>query len=192
VSAPVARFVAVGSRVVPPGLLSAAELARRDRLRHLADRAAYAAAHLLAREVAAELLGVTADRVDLRQRCPGCGAIGHGRPEVLGVPEVFVSLAHTRRHVAAIAAPAPCGIDVEEAVPGRLVAGALAERERRWVARQREPGRAFARLWTRKEALVKAGVGSLADAAALDVLDDDGRRWGGWESEDHVGSWVVC
>ncbi len=159
--------------VVPA--LSDEEQSRRRALHRPADRAAFAAAHVLARVCAAELAGASAQGLTLRQRCPQCQG-PHGRPSIVQLPAVHVSLAHSGGWVAAIAAPVPCGIDVE-LVPARTglpklpIDRALAEAERRWLSRQADHALAFSRLWVRKEALIKAGVGSLDDLPVLDVAD---------------------
>lgn len=167
----VVRFAAVGE--VDDGLLTDAERARRDRLVLPADRAAYAAAHVLVRECAAELLGVRAAEVVLAQRCPTCGGEDHGRPCVAG-HGIHVSLSHTQGRVAAVAATARCGIDVEPVHAGPPPRGTLTDREAAWVAAQSDPGLPFTRLWVRKEALVKVGVVALEDAARFGVLGPDG------------------
>lgn len=155
------RFASVGEVAADPRLagaeLTGAERARHDRLRFAADRDAYAAAHLLVRACAAEVLGVPAHRVRLEQRCPRCGEAGHGRPSVAGEPGLYVSLSHTRGYVAAVAATVPCGVDVET-VAASIPRAAVTPPEQRWLDAQPDPLRAFTRLWVRKEALVKAGV----------------------------------
>jgi enterobactin synthetase component F len=151
------------------GLLTAAERERRDRLHRADDRAAFVAAHVLVRECAARLLGVEVGEVEIAQRCAGCGG-PHGRPTVAGVPDVHVSLSHSRGVVAAAAAWSPCGIDVEPLRPIAPIAAVLTEAERAWIADQTDPSAAFLRLWVRKEALVKAGFGSLNDPLSLDAL----------------------
>lgn len=177
---PVVRF----ERVAPTSdaLLAPSELARRDRLHQEADRIAYVAAHVLVRECAAELLGVAIDRVVIEQECPACGPRPpgqpqHGRPFVVGYPEVGVSLSHSRTHVAAVAASAGCGIDVERVVE-RVVEtyprAALTTAEAAWLDACADPAVGFTRLWVRKEALVKAGVAELGRVGELEVLQGDG------------------
>lgn len=188
----VARFLAVDEALAGPAVrLTAAEQARHDRLRAERDRRSYLAAHMLVRVCAAELLGAGAVDVELAQECPDCRRTDHGRPYVVGAPDVHVSLSHTRGWVAAMAARARCGIDVEQVrevsagVPRRV----LSETEQRWAAGQADPTRAFAVLWARKEALVKAGVGSLDDAARIEVLADD--RVHDWDAPaGAAGAWV--
>ena len=165
------RFAAVGEVEGDESLLTAAERARRDRLVRPADRAAYVAAHLLVRECAAQLLGVDAGEIELRQRCASCGSERHGAPYVAGILlPLHVSLSHAAGHVAAVAAHAPCGIDVETARSAPPPRGVLSGPEEAWVAGEADAGRAFTRLWVRKEALVKAGAGSLEKADTVDVL----------------------
>lgn len=175
-----ARFAAVGEVSGEVAWLTGVERARRDRLVDPADRSAYVAAHLLVRQCAAQLLGSGPDELELRQWCATCGSGAHGAPSVwtTGDERVHVSLSHARGHVAAVAARVPCGIDVEPIRDRTPPRGTLSEREAAWVAAQEQPGEAFTRLWVRKEALVKAGAGDLAQAAALDVLDllDEGRN----------------
>ncbi|MBT0995771.1 4'-phosphopantetheinyl transferase superfamily protein [Cellulomonas sp. DKR-3] len=182
------------------GLLAAPERERRDRLLRPADRAAYTAAHALVRECAAELLGVPAAALDLKQTCSACGGAGHGRPALVGHPEVGVSLSHTDGHVAAIAAVQVATVPdatvpdalVPLAAPGRSAAppsapavgidvervrevpdAVLTARERAWVAAAPDPHAAATSLWVRKEALVKAGALELTQLGGCDVLDTD-------------------
>ena len=166
--------------------LTPVERARRDRRVRPEDRTAYVAAHLLARTVAAELLGMAPSEVVLVQRCADCGATDHGRPAVEG-HDIHLSLSHASGVVAAMAAPVPCGIDVESLdrdVPTR----ALTCDERHWAAGEADPLAAAVLLWTRKEALVKASGLSLTDALATDVL---GGAFGGWQDDGHVASWTL-
>ncbi|NYJ00154.1 phosphopantetheinyl transferase [Nocardioides thalensis] len=189
----VVRFLAVDEALAGPALrLTATEQARHDRLRAERDRRSYRAAHRLVRLCVAELVGGDAADVELAQECPECRLTDHGRPYVVGAPDVHVSLSHTRGWVAAMASDAPCGIDVEQVrevsagVPRRVLSAA----EQAWVADQGDPTRAFAVLWARKEALVKAGVGSIDDAARLDALTDARLRDWAEAPADAAGSWV--
>ena len=204
----VVRFARVTEvDVAGPGgteLLTPTELARLARLRSPADRAAYRAAHVLVRRCAAQLLGLDPAELVLRQECPGCGGTGHRRPVLAGLPGVGLALSHSRAHVAAAAVRGRCGVDVEDLPGDRVPDTVLAPAERDWLshgAGSADPG-AGLRLWVRKEALVKAGAASLADAAALDLMDTGagGRRLradahgfalGEWRTADAVGAWAV-
>ncbi|MFE6648975.1 4'-phosphopantetheinyl transferase family protein [Nocardioides sp. NPDC057772] len=193
----IVRFATVTEVDADLGLLTAAERARHERLVAEADKQAYAAAHVLVRECAAELLGMTREEIVVEQRCARCGSAEHGAPSVAGGRAVRVSLSHARGQVAAVASTRRCGIDVE-----RISRGpdrALSAREVAWVAGQSDAAYAFTRLWVRKEALVKAGHGSMAAARRLDVLADDGPadrvgdvRITQWEGPGFLGAVAIC
>ena len=196
------RFAAVADVPDETDLLTPRERSRRDRLVSADDRDAYVAAHVLVRRCAAELLGLAVEDVVLAQRCPTCGSDDHGRPYAGGT-DVHLSLSHTRGTVAAMAAYARCGVDVETAHDGPPPHGTLTAREEAWVAERPDPGLAFTRLWVRKEALVKAGVAGLAEAGELDVLQAgpdglrpadlrDGVVLAEWRGAGAVGAWAVA
>ncbi|MFT3971410.1 MAG: 4'-phosphopantetheinyl transferase superfamily protein [Micropruina sp.] len=167
----VARFAPVEEVLADVRLrgveLNGVENARWQRLRFEVDRDAHRAAHLLVRACAGELLDLAPERLRLQQHCPRCGSTDHGRPSIAGEPEVRVSLSHTRGFVAAVAATAACGIDVEH-VAGSIPRTAVTPGERAWLDTTADPLQGFTRLWVRKEALVKAGVAD--EPGALDVL----------------------
>lgn len=189
------RFLAVDEALAGPAIrLTSTEQARLDRLRSERDRESYLGAHMAVRVCVAELLGAEPRDVEIAQECPDCRRTDHGRPFVVGAPDLHVSLSHTRGWVAAVAAHAPCGIDVEEVrevragVPRRV----LSDVEQGWVAEQPDRVSAFARLWARKEAFVKAGLGSIDDAARIRVLDDPRvRDWDPTAPERVAGAWLV-
>lgn len=197
----IARFAAVAEVDADLGLLTTAELARHERLVADADKQAYAAAHVLVRECAAELLGTAREEIVIEQRCARCESTEHGAPSVAGAEAVRVSLSHARGQVAAVAAIRRCGIDVEKVSRGPD--RALSEREVAWVAGQEDAAYAFTRLWVRKEAMVKAGHGSMAAAHRLDVLaagpsgDEPADRIGEirisqWEGSGFLGAVAIC
>ncbi len=160
------RHGADGPPLTPP------EQQRMARLRRPGDRDDFLAAHVLVRTCAARLLGVRADEISIVQRCATCGG-PHGRPEIVGYPEVGASLAHSRGVVAAAAGPGPVGVDVEAFPPaGDLVAAdlsvALSAAEIRAVESAADPTRAVLLAWARKEACLKAG---LVDVDGLDRFD---------------------
>lgn len=169
-------------------LLNATERERCARLRQPDDRAAFVAAHVLLRECVASLLGLPPQGVTISQRCARCAG-PHGRPTVIGHPGLYASLSHARTHVAAVAAWSPCGVDVEQARPMRPRPETLTPDEHGWLAQQADPT-AGLRLWVRKEALVKAGVGTLDTLDAVDTLAYAGHLTD-WSDPAAVGASAV-
>lgn len=85
------------------------------------------------------------------------------------------NVSHSGRLVACVCGNTAAGIDAEEIVPSpALPDGFLTPEERRWIQAQGEPYRAFFRLWTRKESLIKARRRVLADIPALPSLVEKG------------------
>ena len=166
-------------------LLSGPERLRAQRFRRGDDRQDFVAAHLLAREVVAELLGVAADEVRLAQLCPECGADDHGQPHVSvrGHPRVFTSWSHSAGRIGAVAALAPVGFDLERVTSSQGITDAgehvLSPGESAQVRQAADPRIAFLHWWTRKEALVKVGAIELDDFGATD-LSEHPQRWGSW------------
>ena len=125
-----------------------------QRFRFAADRDAFLAAHGLLRLMLAAATGRAPESLRFT-------ASPAGKPLLDGDPEGFhFSLAHSRRWVACAVAPIPVGIDVEAAdrpVPA-LVLDRFAPAEARLVRAlpATEVRRAFYRLWTLKEAILKA------------------------------------
>lgn len=169
--------------------LSPAEEERLARLRRPSDREDFLAAHLLIRECAGRVLGVRPRDLSIVQRCATCGG-PHGRPEIVGYPDVGASLAHSRGVVAAAAGTAPLGIDVEAFRPDDGSAGSpalatgdlsavLSTAEAAAIESAPDPSRALLLAWTRKEACVKAGLVDLDglptyDLSALPLDSPDG------------------
>jgi 4'-phosphopantetheinyl transferase len=121
------------------------------------------------RIVLANALGIDPDRVSISRRCAHCGHPTHGRPSVDGDDRVSFSVSHSGAFavIALAAGDVRVGVDVEEVRPRRrldaLAARVLNDDEyAAWLAL--DPGderlRAFLRVWTAKEAYLKAlGIG---------------------------------
>ncbi|MEV6393933.1 4'-phosphopantetheinyl transferase superfamily protein [Streptomyces sp. NPDC051907] len=182
-SGPVSEHAA--DAVAHRSLLDAEETARLDAFYRSVDRDAYAVAHVTLRRLLGERLGQRPEAVVVaRAACSHCGG-PHGRPYVPG-DGVHFSLSHTSGLVMIALAGAPVGIDVESVPdPGTVaeVADQLHVQERRELDAlpAAERPAAFARCWTRKEALLKAtGVGlneelsrTLVGAGAEPASQDD-------------------
>ncbi|HEX6364327.1 MAG TPA: 4'-phosphopantetheinyl transferase superfamily protein [Albitalea sp.] len=180
----------VWTSVCPPAVaecLDAAEQARRERFLCPEAREAYAIAHSLARRV-------------LSRYDPSCAPhrwrFAHGpagKPSVASPFAYRFNLSHSGRATAIAVADEEVGVDIER--HRALPAGpAIAERvfhprERRWLAAQPSFETAFLRLWTLKEALLKAagtGFSRPPQEACWDELDAPwlhatfaGERWTG-------------
>jgi 4'-phosphopantetheinyl transferase len=152
-------------------------------------RARFIAGRAALRRFAVELLGLPASGLEVAYSCPRCGsgpALSHGRPgythQGQRVP-LLLSMARTGHWIllAGLAAPRAgmrLGVDAED--PGRLAfdgfdAVALGRDDRRAVASLSGPSllRERARLWVRKEALLKmTGAGLRTDPRTVDVRNN--------------------
>jgi 4'-phosphopantetheinyl transferase len=161
-------------------LLDGDERARADRFVRAVSRAQFVGAHAALRRRLGDLLSV--DPRSLRfapSRCMRCGG-PHGKPVLAGdhAGRLHFSLSHSGLAVAVAAGDAPVGVDLEEVRPRAatdLAARFFSEDERRLVAGAADPGAAFVRLWTRKEALLKAtGEGITGGLASVPALSPPG------------------
>ena len=174
--------------VVAP-CLDADEARRLAALRDAEARLAFEQAHSLKRRL-------------LSRRHPGVepgawrfGCDARGKPSLAGasVPGLHFNLSHARRAVAVAFASCPVGVDTERHRPcnrDRIAAGLFHARERRWIEGCVDREVAFFRLWTLKEALVKASGRGLTRAMAEVAWEGlegdrcearwDGRRWMGF------------
>jgi 4'-phosphopantetheinyl transferase len=148
------------------GRLSAEEQARSDHFVFASDRLAYLGAHALARRMLAEHLD-----------CPPEGlrfvAEANGKPRAWvgdDVAAVWFNLSHTRGMVAvAISSTVEPGVDVEalrRTMDLAVAESVLAPAEQRWLfgLPPDEQAVSFVRLWTLKEAYVKATGHGLSQA----------------------------
>jgi 4'-phosphopantetheinyl transferase len=146
-------------------LLDDAERARADRFRFAADRAAYTAVHALLRRMLADAHGLAPERWRFR-------AAAGGKPEIdpaLGRPRRPFSLSHTRGMVAcAVGWGDELGVDVESLGHSDSVLEiarrnfAPAETAMLEALPPAARASAFGRLWTLKEAYLKATGQGLA------------------------------
>jgi phosphopantetheinyl transferase len=156
--------------VVIGELLSGAERAAAVRLRFADDRRRYARAHGALRVILGRYLS----------RPPGSLTLapdGVGKPRLRSGRLRFNLARSGERALLAVGGGDELGVDIERI--GRLedldafARSALSERERAFPGAREEPGELL-RLWTRKEALLKAtGAGLRIAPSAVDVLDPE-------------------
>ena len=81
----------------------------------------------------------------------------HGKPFIVGHPEIHFSLSHCHEAVACVLSNRPAGIDVESVRRYKedVVRYAMNEQEQQLIAASERPEVAFIRLWTMKEARLK-------------------------------------
>ncbi|SEC96221.1 4'-phosphopantetheinyl transferase superfamily protein [Streptomyces sp. TLI_105] len=138
-------------------LLDETEQSRLPQLRRTEDRQRFIAGRALLRTAAAGYLGLPPQWVEVIARCPDCSR-NHGKPELPGTG-LQVSVSHSGSRVAvAVTRTGPVGIDVEEisasVAPAELLPHVLGPAEPRTPAHTTIGG--FHRMWTRKEAVLKA------------------------------------
>ncbi|WP_371615934.1 4'-phosphopantetheinyl transferase superfamily protein [Streptomyces sp. NBC_00454] len=148
-------------------VLDAAERDRAEQLLKADARHQYVASHLGLRVLLGAYLGLApAEVAFIREECPCCGG-PHGRPAVAadarhdGGSAPHFSLSHSDGLAYLAFARVPVGVDVE-AVPGAAVVAAVLDNlhpaETAELTALAEPDRpqALARVWSRKEACLKA------------------------------------
>ena len=140
-------------------------------------------AHALARHAVSRWAGVDPDEVRLGHVCAHCGSSVHGRLVVLAGGQVSVSLTRTAGLVAVAVTGRPSvGVDVEHVSPQRFDGvDEVACHDLESPADLTE----LARLWVRKEAVLKAcGVGLEVPLSELSVTEGaDGPGLGAWPED---------
>lgn len=89
----------------------------------------------------------------------------HGKPSIIGRPDLHFSLSHCREAAICVLSDRPVGIDIESVgrYNERLVRYTMNEEEMAQILASNRPDIAFTRLWTQKEAVLKCtgeGIGN--------------------------------
>lgn len=147
-------------------LLDASEESRADRL---GDPAAYVCAHALKRLALGHALGKDPRALRFTRRCTTCGSDRHGKPSLSGAPGIEFSLSYTREvAVVALSRAGGVGVDVEGSADADFAGYDRVTLASEEIAGMPAPGpdllHARARIWARKEAILKAtGHGLIVD-----------------------------
>ena len=94
----------------------------------------------------------------------------HGKPSIVGHPEIHFNISHCHEAVVCAISDAPIGVDVEtiRAYKERLVDYTMNDEEQAEIKGSDNPSHTFARLWTMKEATAKLiGTGITHDVKSL-------------------------
>ncbi|MFI0367311.1 4'-phosphopantetheinyl transferase family protein [Actinomadura sp. 1N219] len=168
-------------------MLSADETMRAARLRKPAERRHFTVSRGAVRRILAGYLGARPEALYFERD-------GNGKPRIPG--GIHFNLSHSAGvGVLAVTRGREVGIDVDAPRAGlspvRLAGRYFPPGEARLVASARCPGETFVRLWTRKEAVVKAAGGRMVEGlgipvadAARPVRDPAGRVPGEWTVSD--------
>lgn len=102
----------------------------------------------------------------------------NGKPFLLNYPDIHFNLSHCRKGVMCVVGDKPVGCDIEEiphCLPEDVLGAAFCEQERMNIKNAANPCSEFARLWTRKESLLKLTGEGLTDniATLLETEDAD-------------------
>ena len=105
---------------------------------------------------------------------PTFGYGRHGKPFLVGHPEVYFSISHCRVAAGCYVSDHPCGLDIERIRKAKpdLVRHAMNPQEAGDIFNSASPDIAFTRLWTQKEAVLKLKGTGLTDSLHH-VLDHD-------------------
>ncbi len=185
-------IVADVERVEDRDLLSTEERERAARFHFERDRRLYTAAHAGLRRALARELG--ADPREL-----AFAADAAGRPHLLGTAELFFSLSHSGdRALVAVARTPRVGVDVEWLRAGidreRLAQRNFTPREQAELLALSEDERrlGFFRVWTRKEAYVKAlGKGLYHPLGDFDVSASPDARFLAFRDGSRLADWSL-
>lgn len=94
----------------------------------------------------------------------------HGKPSIIGHPDICFNLSHCREAVACVVSNDPVGIDVETIRPYKdsLARYTMNGDELREITASNDPAATFTRFWTMKEATLKLlGTGISTDMKAV-------------------------
>ena len=115
----------------------------------------------------------------------------HGKPSIVGHPEIFFNLSHCKEVVACAISDQPVGIDVESvrSYKERLARYTMNDEEVRDIETSEQPDTTFIRLWTMKEATMKlVGTGISKDMKS--VIDTDRYKYTTVDRQRYI--YTVC
>lgn len=154
--------------------------AERERARRRRRPGPFVSAHALLRSRVAAATGQLASAIRFERNCPTCGSHSHGKPTVADAPEIHISVSYSDALVAvALTRSAPVGIDLEACDATEFdgfpqVTLAPQERAAFGLLGGAALRHARARVWARKEAILKAtGHGLVIDPSQVVVSGPD-------------------
>ena len=119
------------------------------RFKHILGRRTSVAAYLLLRKALLDVYGITEKPVFEYGE--------HGKPSIIGHPEIHFNLSHCKEAAICVVSNHPIGVDVESVREYKesLARYSMNDEELKQILNASRPDVAFTRFWTMKEALVK-------------------------------------
>jgi len=179
-------------------LLSDEEGQRLARLHRADDKVRFTVGAVLVRVLAGRRLGLNPAAVVVDRACRQCGE-PHGKVTVPALPDCHLSVSHSGELVGVAVCPhAEVGLDVEASTTPPAVLDdlrpVLTPGEVSWLDGMSPMvrGHAALRLWTRKEAVLKAtGDGLSADMADLELAVPSMTTLSSWTRRSHLAGVVA-
>ncbi len=138
-------------------LLSAQRREQALKFKYELGRKTCAAAYLLLCEGLQKEYGITAP--------PVFEYAEHGKPSIVGHPEIHFNMSHCREGVLCVLSDRPVGVDIESIREYKesLVRYTMNDAEVRQIEQAQRPDLEFIKLWTRKEAVLKLSGSGIID-----------------------------
>ncbi len=113
----------------------------------------------------------------------------HGKPSIVGHPEIYFNFSHCKEAVACAVSDQPIGIDVESTTHYKesVARYVMNEDELKEILQADHPEVVFTRLWTMKEARLKL-TGEGINDKMKDVLVGDKKRY---TTEEHLSKGYI-
>ncbi len=190
-----------GTLDADPGLVSPPEEARARGMRSARRRCEFLVCRGALRRILSGVLDLHPLAVPIREGAHGKPRLAPRRSPSRSLPPAGFNVSHSGdRFIVALALGLEPGVDIERIRPRRSLAR-LARRffspsEQRAVAEDPDPLRAFHRIWSRKEAVIKAdGRGVALGLDRFDVTGGDppallDARWEG-AADDEAAHWSL-
>ncbi len=118
----------------------------------------------------------------------------HGKPRIVGRPDIWFNLSHCREAVACVVGRRPVGIDVESvrSYHEDVARYTMSDDEMARILKAERPDVAFIRLWTMKEARLKLTGEGITDNLKTTLNDCDRYRFTTVERTDKNYIYTVC
>lgn len=118
----------------------------------------------------------------------------HGKPRIVGRPDIWFNLSHCREAVACVVGRRPVGIDVESvrSYHEDVARYTMSDDEMARILKAERPDVAFIRLWTMKEARLKLTGEGITDNLKTTLNDCDRYLFTTVERTDKNYIYTVC